>query len=85
MSMASAIITILAMTMTVSCMTVFECTITTIFVSCFRDNALYRGEHMPEQLRKAFGIQRAAAETEALKGGKPKQGKAEPTDAELES
>jgi len=67
------------------CAAVFECTITTIFVSCFRDNALYRGEHMPEQLRKAFGIQRAAAETEALKGGKPKQGKAEPTDAELES
>jgi hypothetical protein len=67
------------------CAAVFECTITTIFVSCFRDHALYRGEHMPEQLRKAFGIQRAAAETEALKGGKPTQGKAEPTDAELES
>ena len=43
---------------------------------------------MPEQLRKAFGIQKAGAETEGLKGGKggkAEQGKAEPTDAELES
>ena len=52
---------------------------------------LYQGEHMPEQLRKAFGIQKAGAETEGLKGGKggeggkAEQGKAEPTDAELES
>ena len=49
---------------------------------------------MPEQLRKAFGIQKAGAETEGLKGGKggkggegdkAVEGKAEPTDAELES
>ena len=55
---------------------------------------LYQGEHMPEQLRKAFGIQKAGggAETEALEGGKAVQGKAmgkaettNATDAELES
>ena len=49
---------------------------------------------MPEQLRKAFGIQKAGggAETEALEGGKAVQGKAmgkaettDATDAELES
>ena len=42
---------------------------------------------MPEQLRKAFGIQRAAGvgEAAALKGSKVVQGKAETTDAELES
>ena len=80
------------------CASVFECTITTIFVSCFRDNELYQGEHMPEQLRKAFGIQKAGAETKALEGGKAVQGKAmgkaqttevteatDATDAELES
>ena len=72
-------------------------TITTIFVSCFRDNELYRGEHMPEQLRKAFGVKKASSETEGLKSSKAEQGKATAkvkdddqarlasTDAELES
>ena len=56
----TAIITILAMTMTVSCMTVFECTITTVFVCCFKDKAQYDSKYMSARLAKAFGIDTAA-------------------------
>merc|ERR1712094_29541 len=38
---------------------VFECSITTIFVCCFHDNDMYEGRHMPAKLRKAFGLPKA--------------------------
>jgi len=52
----AGIIYLLALIMTTSCMTVFECTITTIFVCCFQDKAEFGGKHMSKQLAKAFGI-----------------------------
>jgi hypothetical protein len=68
------------------CASVFECTITTIFVSCFRDNELYGGKFMPEVLRKAFGMPKPGrAETDSLKGGKQGKGTDPGPDAELES
>ena len=42
----SAIIFVLAAVMTVSCMAVFECVITTIFVCCFQDKAEFEGKYI---------------------------------------
>jgi len=62
----SFVIVVLAALMTTSCMTVFECTITTIFVCCFQDKAEYGGSFMSDQLARAFDIR------------KDKKGSAEP-------
>jgi choline transporter-like protein 2/4/5 len=62
-----AIITILASVMTVSCMTVFECTITTIFVCCFQDKAEFGGKYMSDRLAKAFHIKRNKDEGAVVK------------------
>ena len=56
------VIYVLAAVMTVSCMTVFECTITTIFVCCFQDKAEFGGKYMSENLASAFGIERKQEE-----------------------
>jgi choline transporter-like protein 2/4/5 len=52
----AAIIFVLAALMTVSCMHVFDCTITTIFVCCFQDKAEFGGRFMSKRLASAFGI-----------------------------
>lgn len=39
-----------------ACTSVFECTITTIFVCCFRDKDYFNGDHMSDELAKAFGL-----------------------------
>jgi len=55
----AVIITIISALMTVSWLTVFECTITTIFVCCFQDKAEFSGRFMAaehKRLAKAFGI-----------------------------
>ena len=51
---------VIAAIITVSCMTVFECTITTVFVCCFKDKAQYDSKYMSARLAKAFGIDTAA-------------------------
>jgi len=56
----------IAMFVTNACMNVFECVVTTIFVCCFRDKAMYKGRHMSASLRSAFGID---APPPAEKGG----------------
>lgn len=65
----AAIIGVLAALMTVSCMTVFECTVTTIFVCCFQDKAEFGGRFMSKRLATAFGIKQKKAE--ASSGGSP--------------
>jgi len=45
-----------------ACASVFECTITTIFVCCFRDKESFDGDFMSEELAEAFGIERSAAD-----------------------
>ena len=40
------------------CASVFECTITTIFVCCFQDKAEFGGKYMSDRLAKAFQIKR---------------------------
>ena len=52
------IIYLIAAVMTIGCMTVFECTITTIFVCCFQDKAEFGGKYMSDRLAKAFQIKR---------------------------
>jgi choline transporter-like protein 2/4/5 len=54
----AAIIFIVAAFMTLSCMTVFECSITTIFVCCFQDKAEFDSKFMSDRLAKAFQIKR---------------------------
>jgi len=39
-----------------ACTSVFECTITTIFVCCFRDKEFFNGAHMSDELARAFGL-----------------------------
>jgi len=63
----AAIIFVLAALMTVSCMTVFECTITTIFVCCFQDKAEFGGRFMSKRLASAFGIKQTKKEEAADK------------------
>jgi len=70
------LIVVLAALMTVSCMAVFECTITTIFVCCFQDKAEYGGSFMSDQLAKAFDIR---------KGGNKVGGYSSNTDADKPS
>jgi choline transporter-like protein 2/4/5 len=60
----AAIITVCAMVMTVACMTVFDCTVTTIFVCCFQDKAEFKAKYMMKdhkRLATAFGIKPDAA------------------------
>lgn len=52
----AGVIGVMAALMTVSCMTVFSCTITTVFVCCFQDKAEFDGKYMSPRLAKAFGI-----------------------------
>lgn len=47
---------LIAMVIVSSCMTVFECTITTIFVCCFRDMDKYQGRYMSDGMRSAFNM-----------------------------
>ena len=64
----AAIITILAAVMTCSCMTVFDCTITTIFVCCFQDKAEFNSKFMTEQhprLADAFQIKKKKGDGDA--------------------
>mgnify|MGYP004360728085 CR=1 FL=1 len=44
--------------MTQSCMQVFECVITTIFVCCFQDKAEFDSKYMSDRLAAAFHIKR---------------------------
>merc|ERR1712167_249305 len=55
----AGIIFVLAAVMTWACMTVFECTITTIFVCCFQDKAQFGAKHMSPPLAKAFHIKQS--------------------------
>ena len=72
-----------------ACTSVFECTITTIFVCCFRDKEFFKGEHMSDELAKAFGLRPPSkdgkGETEELtkKDGKGEYNEGE--DEEVES
>jgi len=61
------IIFVLAAIMTVSCMKVFECVITTIFVCCFQDKAEFGGKYMSDRLANAFHIKRDDKKKEAPK------------------
>jgi len=54
----AALIFVCAGLMTVSCMTVFDCAITTIFVCCFQDKAEFGGKYMSQELADAFQIKR---------------------------
>lgn len=61
------IIFVCAAIMTVSCMTVFECTVTTIFVACFQDKAEFGGKFMATDhkiLATALGIKKKSADDE---------------------
>jgi len=58
----AGIIFVLAAVMTSSCMTVFECCITTIFVACFQDKAEFGDKYMSDRLAKAFHITREKEE-----------------------
>merc|ERR1712046_25105 len=49
---------VMAAFVTSTCMNVFECVVTTIFVCCFRDAELYKGRFMSSSLRIAFGIRK---------------------------
>merc|ERR1719271_1941968 len=62
------IIFVMAAIMTIGCMTVFECCITTIFVCCFQDKAEFEGRYMSDRLANAFGIKRGKGDAGA-KGG----------------
>ena len=70
----AAIIFVCAALMTSSCMTVFECNVTTIFVCCFQDKAEFNGRYMSSRLAKAFGIKQKG------KGGDEKGGDAKADD-----
>jgi len=72
----AAIIFVCAALMTISCMAVFDCCITTIFVCCFQDKAEFGGRYMSSRLAKAFGIKQAKN-----KGGEEAKPAAEPEGA----
>ena len=59
---SNASVFFLAAVVTQSCMVVFECVITTIFVCCFQDKAEFGGKYMSENLASAFGIERKQEE-----------------------
>jgi len=48
-----------------SCMTVFDCTITTIFVACFQDKQDFGGKFMSDNLAAAFGMKKKADDAPA--------------------
>jgi choline transporter-like protein 2/4/5 len=79
-SYPAAIIFVIAALMTSSCMSVFDCTITTIFVCCFQDKAEFQGRFMADdhkRLAKAFGIKIPKGESKAASTNEPETSSAD--------
>ena len=70
--MYPALVTLVcAMAIVLCCITVFECSITTLFVCAFHDMQNYEGAHMSDKLRSALSMPKKKGEDKALlKGGK---------------
>lgn len=68
-----------AMAIVLCCITVFECSITTLFVCAFHDMQAYDGAHMSDKLRTALSMPKKKGENKELLGNKSPEKKKEKT------